>query len=198
TISNGLLQVKADLTAECDLCESYTVSPDSLKITFKLKKGVKFHDGTELTADDVKYTYDSIMNADNASPRRGGLKDFFTVPDSFKVIDPLTIEFNYAKVKADTLVGDLGYGIFSKKAFAGATGQAFINNDFNTKTPVYTGPFMFKEWVKDDHLTVVANPNYFKGKPHLASYITKVIPDLAAGFAQLKTGDVDYASIQAS
>ena len=57
---------------------------------------------------------------------------------------------------------------------------------------------MFKEWVKDDHLTVVANPSYFKGKPHLASYILKVIPDLAAGFAQLKTGDVDYASIQAS
>ena len=59
----------------------------------------------------------------------------------------------------------------SKKALNGATGQDFINSPFNTKSPVYTGPFMFKEWVKDDHLTVVANPNYFKGKPKLDSYI---------------------------
>jgi peptide/nickel transport system substrate-binding protein len=197
-LGNGLLNVKPDLTVECDLCDKYTVSSDSLKITFTLKKGVKFHDGTEVTADDVKYVYDSIMNADNASPRRGGLKDYFTGPDSFKVIDPSTIEFNYAKIKADTLVADFGYQIFSKKALGGTSGQAFINNDFNTKAPVYTGPFMFKEWVKDDHLTVVANPTYFKGKPHLASYITKIIPDQAAGFAQLKTGDVDYATIQAA
>ena len=75
-----------------------------MKITFNLKKGVKFHDGRELTADDVKYTYDSIMNKDNASPRRGGLADYFTTPDAFKVVDPYTIEFNYAKIKADTLV----------------------------------------------------------------------------------------------
>jgi peptide/nickel transport system substrate-binding protein len=196
TISNNLLNVKPDLTVECDLCEKYTVSSDSLKITFTLKKGVKFHDGSDLTADDVKYVYDSIMNADNASPRRGGLKDYFVGDKSFVVVDPLTIEFNYAKIKADTLVADFGYGIFSKKALGGTSGQAFINNDFNTKTPVYTGPFMFKEWVKDDHLTVVANPNYFKGKPHLASYILKIIPDQAAGFAQLKTGDVDYSTMQ--
>jgi peptide/nickel transport system substrate-binding protein len=198
TIGNSLLQVKADLTPECDLCESFTVSPDSLKITFKLKKGVKFHDGTELTADDVKYVYDSILNPDNASPRRGGLKDYLTSADSIKVIDPSTIEFTFAKVKADTLVSDFGYQVFSKKALGGTAGQDFINNDFNTKKPVYTGPFMFKEWVKDDHLTVVANPNYFKGKPKMDAYILKIIPDQAAGFAQLKTGDVDYATIQAA
>ena len=196
TLGNALLQVKADLTPECDLCDSYVVAPDSLKVTFKLHKGVKFHDGTDLTADDVKYVYDSILNVDNASPRRGGLKDYLTGPDSIKVIDPLTIEFDYAKVKADTLVSDFGYQVFSKAALKGVSGKDFINSDFNTKKPVYTGPFMFKEWVKDDHLTVVANPNYFKGKPHLATYILKIIPDQAAGFAQLKTSEIDYASVQ--
>ena len=117
TLGNGLLQVKPDLTPECDLCDSYVVSPDSLKITFKLHPGVKFHDGSALTADDVKYVYDSILNVDNVSPRRGGVKDYWTSPDSFKVIDPLTIEFDYAKVKADTLVADFGYAVFSKAAF---------------------------------------------------------------------------------
>jgi len=198
TLGNGLIQVKADLTAECDLCESFVVAPDSLKITFKLRKGVKFHDGTDLTADDVKYVYDSILNVDNASPRRGGLKDYLTGPDSIKVIDPLTVEFTYAKVKADTLVADYSYQVFSKAALKGVSGKDFINSDFNTKKPVYTGPFMFKEWVKDDHLTVAVNPNYFKGKPHLATYILKIIPDQAAGFAQLKTSEIDYASVQAA
>jgi peptide/nickel transport system substrate-binding protein len=196
TLGNSLLQVKPDLTAECDLCESFVVAPDSLKITFKLRKGVKFHDGTDLTADDVKYVYDSILNVDNASPRRGGLKDYLTGPESIKVVDPLTVEFSYAKVKADTLVSDFGYQVFSKAALKGVSGKDFINSDFNTKKPVYTGPFMFKEWVKDDHLTVVANPNYFKGKPHLDAYILKIIPDQAAGFAQLKTSEIDYAPIQ--
>ena len=194
-MSNGLLQVKPTLEAECDLCESFTVSPDSLKITFKLKKGVKYHDGTELTADDVKYTYDSILNADNASPRRGDLKDFFTSPDAVKVVDPYTIEFNYAKVKADTLVSDLGYGILPKKSFGGVSGKAFIEHEFNTTKPNYTGPFMFKEWVKNDHLTLVVNPNYFKGKPKLGTYIYKIVPDSTALFAQLRTGEIDWGGI---
>ncbi len=195
TLGNGLLQVNAQLQPECDLCESYTVSPDNLKITFKLRKGVKFHDGQELTADDVKFTYDSILNPDNASPRRGDLKDVFDKPDSIKVIDPYTIEFNYTKVKADTLVSDMGYQILPKHVFGTATGKAFTDNDFNTKKPIYTGPFMFKEWVSGDHITVVANPNYFKGKPHLDSYILKIIPDSSAAFAQLKTGEIDYGTL---
>ncbi len=195
TLGNGLLQIKPSLEPEGDLAESWTVSPDSLKITFKLKKGVKFHDGIELTADDVKFTYDSILNPDNASPRRGGLKDFWTSPDNIKVIDANTIEFNYAKVKADTLVSDFGYAVLPKHIFAGAAGKDFINHEFNTKKPVYTGPMMFKEWVKDDHLTVVVNPNYFKGKPKLGTYILKIIPDSTASFAQLKTGEIDYGGI---
>ncbi|MBI5876252.1 MAG: hypothetical protein HZB53_01270 [Chloroflexi bacterium] len=197
-MGNGLLNVKPSLEPVCDLCESYTVSPDNLKITFKLRKGVKFHDGTEMTAEDVKYVYDSIMEESNASPRRGGLKDYFVGDKSFVVVDPYTIEFNYAKPKADTLVSDLGYQIFPKAAFKGVKGKDFIENDFNTKTPIYTGPFKFKEWIKGDHMTVEANPNYFLGKPKLAQYITKIIPDQAAGFAQLKTSDVDYAPVQAA
>src|SRR5438270_5534685 len=195
TLGNGLLLVNAQLQPECDLCESFTVSPDNLKITFKLRKGVKFHDGQGLTADDVKFTYDSILSADNASPRRGYLKDVFDKPDSVKVLDPYTIEFNYTKVKADTLVSDLGYAILPKHVLGTSTGKAFTDNDFNTKKPIYTGPFMFKEWVSGDHLTVVANPNYFRGKPHIDSYILKVIPDSSASFAQLKTGEIDYGSL---
>lgn len=197
-LGNGLLQVNAKLEPECDLCEKFTVSSDNLKITFNLKKGVKFHDGQELTADDVKFTYTSILNADNASPRRSDLKDVFDKPDSIKVVDPYTIEFNFTKVKADTLVSDMGYAVLPKHVFGDATGKAFTDHEFNTKKPVYTGPFMFKEWVKDDHLTLVANPSYFKGKPHLESYIVKIIPDQAAGFAQLKTNEIDYGGIQAA
>jgi peptide/nickel transport system substrate-binding protein len=194
-MSNGLLQVKRDLTPECDLCESFTVAPDNLKITFKLRKGVKFHDGKELTAKDVKFTYDSILDPDKASVRRGELKDFFTSPDSIKVIDDYTVEFNFAKVKADVLVSNFGYGVLPMHILGEAKGKAFTDHEFNTKKPVYTGPFMFKEWVKDDHITLVANPNYFKGKPKLGTYILKIVPDSTALFAQLKTGEIDWGGI---
>jgi peptide/nickel transport system substrate-binding protein len=194
-LGNGLIQIRPDLVPECDLCEAWTVSPDSLKITFKLKKGVKFHDGKDLTADDVKFTYDSILDPDKASVRRGAFRDFFTSPDAIKVVDSHTVEFNYAKVKADTLTADFLFQILPKHILGELKGKAFTAADFNTKKPVYTGPFMFKEWVKDDHITVVVNPNYFKGKPKLGSYIFKIVPDSTALFAQLKTGELDWGTI---
>lgn len=197
-LSNGLLQTKRDLTPECDLCESFTVAPDNLKVTFKLRKGVKFHDGKELTAKDVKFTYESILDPDKASVRRGDLKDFFTSPDSIKIVDDYTVEFIFAKVKADVLVSNFSYGILPLHILGEAKGKAFTDHEFNTKKPVYTGPFMFKEWVKDDHITLVANPNYFKGKPKLGTYILKIVPDSTALFAQLKTGEVDWGTVDAA
>jgi peptide/nickel transport system substrate-binding protein len=193
-LGNGLVQVKRDLSPECDLCESFSVSPDNLVITFKLRKGVKFHDGKELTADDVKFTYDSILDPDKQSVRRGDLKDFLT-PDTIKVIDPYTIEFKFSKVKANVLTSNMGYQILPKHILGELKGKAFVEAEFNSKKPIYTGPFMFKEWVKDDHITLVANPNYFKGKPKLGTYIYKIVPDSTALFAQLKTGEVDWGTI---
>ncbi len=197
-MSNGLLQVKRDLTPGCVLCESFAVAADNLKVTFKLRKGVKFHDGKEMTAADVKYTYDAIFEKDNASPRRSQMETAFGTNANIKVIDDSTIEFTYTKVKADTLVSDFGYGILPKHILGTAVGKAFTDHEFNTKKPVYTGPFTFKEWVKDSHITLVANPDYFLGKPKLGQFTVKIVPDSTALFAQLKTGEIDWGGIDAA
>lgn len=193
-MGNSLLRTRKDLAPECDLCESFTVSPDNLKLTFKLRQGVKFHDGTELTADDVKFTYDSILDPDKASVRLSSLKDYLT-PDSIRVIDPYTIEFTFSKVKADTLVSDFRYAILPKHILGELQGKAFLEAEFNTQKPVYTGPFKFKEWAKGDHVTLEANPDYFRGRPKLDTFIYKVVPDSTALLAQLKTGDIDIAGV---
>ena len=77
------------------------------------------------------------------------------------------------------------------------TAEQINTADFNTKSPVYTGPFKFKEWVKDDHITLEANPDYFLGKPNVDQYVLKVVKDGNVVAAQLKTGESDFGFYEA-
>ena len=192
---SGLVRIRRDLKPECYLCESYAVSPDNLKITFKLRKDVKFWDGKPLTADDVKFTYEAIFEKENASPRRSQMETAFGTIDNIKVVDPYTVEFNYPKVKADTLVSDFIYGILPKHILAGKKGKDFIEHEFNTTKPLYYGPFKYKEGKKGDRYVLEANPDFFLGKPKLGQYVYKIVPDSAAVFAGLKAQEIDLAQI---
>src|SRR3954467_5204510 len=101
-LGNGLLWVNPDtLQPMPQLATEWTVSPDNLLYTFKLRDGVKFHDGQPLTAEDVKFTYDLILNEKTGSPRRAGLAP---VIDTITVKSPTEIEFKLKKIKADLLV----------------------------------------------------------------------------------------------
>ncbi|MEP7200358.1 MAG: ABC transporter substrate-binding protein, partial [Chloroflexota bacterium] len=194
-LGNRLINVKPDLMPEGDLADSWSVSADGLKITFTLKRGVKFHDGHDLTAEDVKFTYDSILNPLKASPFHPLLADYWAAPNAIKVIDAYTVEFNYARPKADTLVYDFGVSILPKHILGDVSAKDFGSAEFNTQKPIYSGPFMFKEWVKGDHLTLEANPNYFKGKPRLGAYIVKVYPQLTSLLGPLRAGEIDWGAL---
>lgn len=173
-----------------DLAESWEANDDLTAYTFTLKQGVKWHDGEPFTADDVKFTFDAILNPSVNAALRGPVSSI----DRVEVVDEYTVRFVLKRPFAPFPVM-LGYNqaIVPKHLLEG--------QDLNQPTqfianPVGTGPFKFKEFVQGSHLEVVANPDYFDGAPYLDGIVFKVIPDGNARVAQVKAGEVDFAVIE--
>jgi peptide/nickel transport system substrate-binding protein len=154
------------------LCESVDDNPQALTITWHLRKGVMFHDGTEMTATDVQWNFQVIIDA-KALPHAENLK-------SMQVVDKYTLVMNLNSW-SNQLMPDWGYWpvVTSKTAYdKAAGGDAAKGKDFLTNNIVGTGPFMLKEYKRDDHITWVKNPNYWiKGRPYLDGIEVKIIPD---------------------
>jgi peptide/nickel transport system substrate-binding protein len=159
-----------------------TVSADGLSYTVKLRQDVKFSDGTPMTAKDVKFSID----ADTAGAGNGGWGFVNAAIDAVSVVDDYTVEFKL-KYPWAPFIADLS--IFSNAIlpnnYAGKTKDEFYQN------PIATGPFVFKEWVKGDHATVVKNPNYWQpGKPSLDSITWKTMPDANSRKLALQSGQI--------
>lgn len=174
------------------LAESWEVSPDAKTYTFKLKKNVKFTDGTPFNADAVKFTFDRVMDP---ATKAGQSRDQLGPYDRTDVVDDSTVKVVFKQGYAAFLSNLNGYlGIVSptavKKDPAGFA-----------RHPVGTGPFMFKEWVPKDHITLVKNPDYnwgssfFKhtGPAYLDQVIFKIIPESSVRTGTLKSGEIQYA-----
>ena len=173
------------------LAESWEISPDAKEFTFKLKQGVKFHDGTPFNADAVKFTFDRVMDP---ATKAGQSRDQLGPYDRTEVIDDYTVKVVMKQGFAPLLANLNGYlGIVSptavKKDPAGFA-----------RAPVGTGPFMFKEWVPKDHVTLVKNPDYnggssfFKhtGPAYLDEIVFKIIPEASVRTGALKSGEIQY------
>ena len=170
------------------LAESWETSADGLKVTFKLRKDVKYHDGTAFDAESVKWNIDRYRTT-AGSQRSGELGPV----DSVDVVDQYTARFNlktpYAPLLAQ-LVDRAGMMV-SRKAFE-AVGQAdFTNKAFRAGS----GPFILTEVVKDDHITMVKNPDWWgKDKdgsklPYLDKITIKPITSSDVRLTNVKTGD---------
>ncbi|MBN1642776.1 MAG: peptide-binding protein [Anaerolineae bacterium] len=186
-----------DLSPLPELAERWEVSDDSLVFTFYLRQDVTWHDGEPFTARDVKFTYDTILNSDVNSPRRADLADILT-PEQIEVVDDFTIRFTLSQVDASFLTTKTIYGIIPAHLLGDLTAEELNTADFNTKSPVGTGPFMFREWIKDDHVALVKNPNYFGSAPNIDFYYYKIVENQTVEYAQLQTGEVDYAEVTAA
>ncbi|WP_250229580.1 ABC transporter substrate-binding protein [Anaeropeptidivorans aminofermentans] len=179
---NGLMKARMDLQTEPDLAETIENDPNDPNIwNVKLKEGVKFHDGTELTADDVKASLDLSREAPQVA-------QYTKTVIKVEVIDKYNLKLYTAKPSA-TLLYDLahhGNYIYPKALIDSG-------NDFNAN-PVGTGPYKFKEWVFGDKLTFEAFDDYFdtENKAHIQNMTWKVIPEGASRTIALETGDADF------
>jgi peptide/nickel transport system substrate-binding protein len=163
-----------------DLAESWTVSKDGLTYTFKLRRGVKFHDGSEMTSRDVKASYDKIINPPPGvkSLRRAA----YSSVEAIETPDPYTIRFRLKWPESSFLLNLASPWNWIYKA------------DIITKDPHWyerningTGPFVFVEHVKGSHWVGKKNPNYWdKGKPYLDGYRAIFISNSAAQVAAIR------------
>lgn len=187
-VFNGLVRYdKNTWAATPDLAESWDVSGDGLTWTFHLRKGVKWHDGQPFTADDVKFTYDKGIFDPNVKTR---ISSPYADVKEIKVVDDNTVQFLLKQPYAGLAIQMGSYQfIVPKHILDGKDMNTF--DDFNKKNPIGTGPYKIKEVVPGDHYTVVANDNYFLGRPNIDTLIFKVVPDPNVRIAQLRTGEVD-------
>ncbi|MCM8749546.1 peptide-binding protein [Thermomicrobiaceae bacterium CFH 74404] len=198
-IFNSVIRVDPQTTEPVgDLAEGWEISDDGLVYTFTLRDGVTFHDGEPFTADDVKFTYDLFMNEATGSPRTAEMTERIK---TVEVVDERTVRFTLNFPVAPFLVEQMVYGIVPQHVLQDVDPAQLAQDPFSTGQKgrtIGTGPFMFEEWVKDDHITLVKNPNYWEGEPNLDQYIWKVVPDATVVAQQLKTGEIDYGDIEPS
>src|SRR5919198_914769 len=166
------------------LAESWS-QPDPRTLVFKLRRGVKFHDGTDFTAEAAKFNFDR-MKSEPKSIRKGEVANI----ESVEVADPLTIKINLKKPDASllaTLTDRAGMMISPKVVH-----ERGVELGRNAKG-AGTGPFEFVEWVKDDHLLIKRNENYWntQGGPYLDRVRYRPIPDDTVKLQSLQSGEID-------
>jgi peptide/nickel transport system substrate-binding protein len=182
---NQLVRFDPDMTPQPELAESWETSKDGLTWTFKLRQGVKFHDGQELTSADVKFTFDRLLEKSAA-----GKADFNAV-DRVEPAGKYVVKF-VTKEPFAALVGALG-GFFG---FIISEAGIKKHGDLN-KAALGTGPFILDDWKVEQQMVLKKNPNYWKkGAPHVDQLVLRVIPDEANIVAALRTGQIHHAFIE--
>lgn len=170
------------------IAESWESSEDGKTLTFHLRDDISWSDGTPLTAADVVFSFDAINTDSVASPRRSN----FSQVESWRAVDDYTVEMTFSAVDC-TILGNLTTGVVPAHVYEGDP-ENIPDNSENTAPTVVSGPFTFREWVPDDHVTLDANPNYFLGKPNIDSWTLRVYADQASEFAAILAGEVGSAS----
>lgn len=197
-VFDTLLDYKEGTTeVEAALAESWDVSQDGLKYTFKLRQGVKFHDGTDFNAEAVVFNFNRWHDPKSPYKFEGDSFDYydsmFGAPDSrvikeVKAVDANTVEFILNQPQAPFLqnIAMPSFGMGSPKAIQ-------EKKEKFKEEPVGTGAFIFKEWKRNDSITVEKNPNYWRqGLPKLNKVIVRTIPDNSARLTALQAGELDF------
>lgn len=193
TIHDGLTAYKPGTTEVVPgLAEKWDISSDGTSYTFHLRQGVTFQDGSPFDADAVVAWLNRLLdkNDPNYYGKQTGIDSFvdftFGTVKSYQKVDQytVTVQLSSPSVEFLTSLAMVWSGVTSPTAVK-QLGFGLMNH------PVGTGPFSFVEWVRNDHITVKANPKYWGGKPHLDKIIFQIIPDQSTQLLRLQGGQLD-------
>jgi peptide/nickel transport system substrate-binding protein len=186
----GLIRIQPDFTYQPMIAESIPeisnglVTENPFTVTWKIKANAVWSDGVPISADDVKFTYDTIMSTKWQILSKSGYEEI----EKAEVIDPKTIKFTFKKPYAPYReMFSASYMILPKHALEGKDFDTVMNESI----PVASGPFQFKEWAKGDHITLIRNEKFWGTPAYLDQVVWKWIPDTNTEIAQMKTGEVD-------
>jgi peptide/nickel transport system substrate-binding protein len=182
-----------ELATEVPTKENGGVSKDGLTITFHLRKGVKWSDGAPFTADDVIFSTKVVLNPANDEVGRQGWDQITKMdePDKYTVVYHLKkpyspfVETFFSTAGANPCI--LPKHLLEK--------YPNINNVPYNSLPVGIGPFKYERWDRGQQIVMVANPNYFRGRPKLDEVIFKIVPDRNTVLAQLQSHEIDMWDI---
>ncbi|MCD6545032.1 MAG: glutathione ABC transporter substrate-binding protein [Thermotogae bacterium] len=181
-IFEGLVEYDEKLNIKPLLAEKWEMSNDGLTYTFYLRKGVKFHDGTDFNAQAVKKTFDFIING---KLRRTNI--YKKRIKEVEIVDDYTVRFHLKAPFSDFLnyMASTNADILSPKAIEK------YGDDYGEfgKYPVGTGPFVFVEWKPGEKIVLKANENYWGGRPYLDEIEFRVTPEDVTRALQIQSGD---------
>ena len=180
-IYDGLLEVGPDASFQPALAESWEISPDSKVFTFKIRKGVKFHNGRELTPDDVVYSFDRIRDPNQNHPYRSQ----YELIQKIEATDASTVVMTLDRPYSPFLIrlNHVGASIVPK--------EEVEKGGFGLK-PIGTGPFKYNSHALDDFLDLEANRDFWRpGLPYLDGLYLKANPDKQAAVLAVRAGEYD-------
>jgi peptide/nickel transport system substrate-binding protein len=204
-VYEGLVRYNAQtLQPEAAVAESWDVSEDGLSYTFHLRSGVTFSNGRALTADDVVYSFNRLADPKISTTYAtslilGSVAGFADVQSGaattlsgVKALDPQTVQITLTAPNSALLPA------LTMPPAAVIPQEAAQDAATFGEHPVGTGPFTVQEWVKQDHITLVANLTYWGGRPALDQVIIRVITDKSQVVSELEAGNLDMAIIPIS
>lgn len=185
---NDKLEYIPALASEVPTAQNGGISPNSLTYTFKLRKGVKWHDGAPFTSKDVKFTYETILNPDMPVRGRVGWNQI----DRVELPDDQTITFRFKTIDAAFLDRVAIVTVLPQHVLGTVPSKELVNHAwFKTNKPG-VGPFRFVEWRPGNYIALERNPDYYvSGRPYLDKLVLKIITDANTLTNQLETGEVD-------
>ena len=180
------------LEMEPHVAERWEISEDHLVYTFHLRQGVVFSDGTPLTANDVKFTYDKLMDPATDAPH---LRNYYQEVESCELLDDYTVRFTCSKPYYRHIVMIGGLEIVPRHIY----GEGDFNNHPRNRAPVGSGPYTIEEWITGQQVVLARNPHYW-GKvvnkwPYVDKRIYKIITDDTVAFQVLNRGDLDSMAV---
>jgi peptide/nickel transport system substrate-binding protein len=185
---NGLLKYDKDLNLVGDLAESWEMSEDNLSITFHIRRGIRYHDGTPYTAHDSLFNWQFMVDPQTPT---GYAADYLQV-EKAQVLDDYTFRVTYGQPYSHALAS-WTLPQMPRHLLAGTEPRASSLN----RRPVGTGAFMFQEWLPGESLRLRYNPDYFMGRPCLNGVIYRIIPDMATIFMEMTALGVDWIGLTA-
>ncbi len=181
---NGLTAHDGENQVVPGLAKSWEFDEEAFKYTFHLEEGVKWHDGEPFTADDVKFTIESIMDPENGSENAPNYEDV----EEIEVIDDYTIAFWLSSPNV-AFLDYMTMAVLPEHLLAEENMQ---ESDF-FRNPVGTGPYKLAEWDEGQAIILEKNEEYFKGEPNIDEIIFKIVTDDNAKAMQMEAGELDLA-----
>ncbi len=202
-IFNRLVKFATDGSVENDLAENYEISPDGKLYSFTLREGVKFHNGEDVSADDVIYSYSRLVDPETASERANllfyveGARDCFEGKASsvsgISKLDERTVQIKLSAPYAPFL------NVLCMTTF-GVVPSSEVERDEKGfgANPVGTGPFVFDSWTPDERVVLKANRTYFGQVPEIETLTFRIISDENTRFENFRNGTLEHCDIPPS